>query len=238
MRQLRQITAREIENFRRRSTIILDQGIGDIARLGSMGGDPAMPVLGLLSTPGVGTSPELTALSIAYSADLIDDISRQTQLKINSALTRGLLGEKAPYEIIDEVDKILITKGEKTYLNRANSIVRTEMGRAHGLMQQANFNEIGTDLDPELQPYLDKRWISNLGQPNPRPWHAELHGMTIPYDQDFDVGGEQLAYPRDPRGSAWNTINCNCDVVIDTDRLMAKMEEDEKASIAPGIGEQ
>ncbi|GAG50536.1 unnamed protein product, partial [marine sediment metagenome] len=221
-RQLKLVTAREIENFRRRSTLILDQGIGEIAKLGGVAGNPAMPVLGLLSVPGVGTSPELTALSISFSADLIDDISRQTQLKINSALTMGLLGEKPPVEITDDIDKILVTRGEKTYLRRANAIVNTEMSRVHNIAQQQNFSEIGQDLDPELRPYLDKRWISDLTQLHPRPDHQEMHDTVIPYDQDFIVGGTPMAHPGDPRGGAENNVWCHCDVVIDTDRLMAK----------------
>ncbi len=36
------------------------------------------------------------------------------------------------------------------------------------------------------------------------------NGQIRNVNEDFDVAGEQLAYPRDPKGSPENTINCHC----------------------------
>ncbi len=44
-----------------------------------------------------------------------------------------------------------------------------------------------------------------------RDTHAEADGQTVPVDQAFDVGGEQLDYPGDPAGSDAETCNCRCD---------------------------
>jgi hypothetical protein len=38
---------------------------------------------------------------------------------------------------------------------------------------------------------------------------------AIPIDDFFDVGGEKLKYPGDPRGSAGNVIQCRCAVVYE-----------------------
>ena len=40
--------------------------------------------------------------------------------------------------------------------------------------------------------------------------HAAASGQTATQKETFDVGGEELSFPGDPRGSAANTINCRC----------------------------
>ena len=39
---------------------------------------------------------------------------------------------------------------------------------------------------------------------------------TRPIGQPFNVGGELLMYPSDPKGSAANVINCRCVLGYDT----------------------
>lgn len=56
---------------------------------------------------------------------------------------------------------------------------------------------------------LKKIWIT-VGDERVRPAHMEAHGQTVRYDANFIVGGEELAYPKDSRGSLWNIINCRC----------------------------
>lgn len=40
--------------------------------------------------------------------------------------------------------------------------------------------------------------------------HAAAAGQMANQDGVFDIGGEELAFPGDPSGSAGNTINCRC----------------------------
>ena len=42
--------------------------------------------------------------------------------------------------------------------------------------------------------------------------HRNADGQRRPIDQRFNVGGENLFLPGDPRGSAGNTLNCRCSV--------------------------
>ena len=46
----------------------------------------------------------------------------------------------------------------------------------------------------------------------PREEHAAIDGQMVREDEYFLVGGEELMYPRDPRGSPENTYNCHCTV--------------------------
>ena len=43
-----------------------------------------------------------------------------------------------------------------------------------------------------------------------RETHAEADGQVVPVDDVFIVGDDELEYPRDPGGSAEETINCRC----------------------------
>lgn len=48
------------------------------------------------------------------------------------------------------------------------------------------------------------------GDARTRPAHAAAHGQTVKVGTPFQVGGEGLLYPGDPRGSLPNIIQCRC----------------------------
>ena len=56
---------------------------------------------------------------------------------------------------------------------------------------------------------LDKIWIS-ARDARTRDDHFDSHGQRRDMGQPFNVGGEALRFPGDPRGSAGNVINCRC----------------------------
>lgn len=56
---------------------------------------------------------------------------------------------------------------------------------------------------------LEKSWNAILDS-RTRETHAEADGQTVGINDSFLVGGEQLKYPRDPSGSAANTMRCRC----------------------------
>lgn len=64
-----------------------------------------------------------------------------------------------------------------------------------------------------------KQWVTHPGSETER--HAGvpgLDGQLRQVGQKFDVMGEQLEYPGDPAGSAWNTINCRCLIIAVEDK--------------------
>jgi hypothetical protein len=64
---------------------------------------------------------------------------------------------------------------------------------------------------------MQKEWVSSSGA-RTRDDHRDADGQTVPLDMPFVVGGEELMYPGDPRGSAEQVINCRCasvHVVVD-----------------------
>ena len=55
-----------------------------------------------------------------------------------------------------------------------------------------------------------KTWITE-GDTRVRPWHEEVDNKTIPIDDMFAVGNDNLRFPHDYiNGSAENLINCRC----------------------------
>ena len=52
-------------------------------------------------------------------------------------------------------------------------------------------------------------WISQRDT-RVRPAHASADGQIVNMGTPFTVGGEALMFPKDPRGSASNVINCRC----------------------------
>ena len=57
-----------------------------------------------------------------------------------------------------------------------------------------------------------KEWLSAFADDS-RDEHMAADGQVVGIDESFVVGGESLAYPGDPGGSATNIINCLCDVL-------------------------
>lgn len=149
-----------------------------------------------------------TALSIlqGYGADLVKGLARDAAQKIANEITLGLMGQKSPFEVMQAVGANLKDKSIfKSIAARAEAITRTEAGRVLEMASQARLTEAA-----KLVPGLQKMWMHGKHVRMPRPSHLAAEGQIRNVDEPFDVGGEQLMYPRDPAGSARNTINCSC----------------------------
>lgn len=68
---------------------------------------------------------------------------------------------------------------------------------------------------------LKKRWDS-VGDSLVRPWHLDADGQTVPENEPFVVGGEQLMQPGDDSlgASAKNIINCRCGAEYDVKQIV------------------
>lgn len=83
---------------------------------------------------------------------------------------------------------------------------------------------------------VHQTWTSILDS-HTRPAHVVADGQTVEFGETFDVGGEPLRYPADPRGSIDNTINCRCRVFVTVTGLIASslatLGDDERT---PAVG--
>ncbi|MBU1067672.1 phage head morphogenesis protein [Patescibacteria group bacterium] len=154
--------------------------------------------------------PEIdtTVLSVmqGFSSDLVTGLTQDAVKKINTELTLGLMGQKSPYEVMETIGRNLKDKSIfKSIAHRADTIVRTEAGRVLEAAGQAR-KEAAAAAVPGLQ----KQWYYGHSPKMPRLDHMAADGQIRDVDEPFNVGGEQLMYPRDPAGSPGNTINCGC----------------------------
>ena len=84
---------------------------------------------------------------------------------------------------------------------RVERIVRTEVNRASNLGSLEGMQSLNMPMK--------KVWLSAFTEKS-RPEHMDADGQEVGLYDDFEVGGEFLQYPGDPKGSAGMTINCLC----------------------------
>jgi SPP1 gp7 family putative phage head morphogenesis protein len=92
-------------------------------------------------------------------------------------------------------------------LSESIRIARTETTRVENSAKQ-DVGEQGAKLGFKMK----KQWVSTKDG-RTRPEHADADGQIVDIDKPFVVGGEELMYPGDESGSAWNTINCRCTTI-------------------------
>jgi phage portal protein BeeE len=125
-------------------------------------------------------------------ADVADDVWDRIRAVVEDGLNAG-----------DSTDAIAgLVRGEFNELSqgRAATVASTETSILYGVARQEGMEQAGVQW---------KQWLTS-GADNVRPEHRAANGQTVGTNDFFTVGGEQLAHPGDPHGSAGNIINCHC----------------------------
>lgn len=139
-----------------------------------------------------------------FSTDLVQGLSKSATGKITNELTLGLMGQKSSYEVMGAIGRNLKDKSIfKSIADRAEAITRTEAGRVLSAASQAR-----KEKAVQVVPGLGKEWRHSHITRMPRLAHLAAEGQIRDVDKPFNVGGEKLMYPRDPAGSAKNTVRC------------------------------
>ena len=144
-----------------------------------------------------------------YTADLIGGLTHDMSAKINAAIQRAFLGGSTLQQLVGQIGTQL-EGGTFSGLfsqvgERAMSIATNEIMRVHSLASVARIDDLATRHEG-----LMKRWKHIPVARVPRIGHLLADGQICKPDEPFTVEGEELMYPRDPSGSAENTINCHC----------------------------
>lgn len=128
-----------------------------------------------------------------------DEIHRSILDEIEEGLVKGDTTD----ELADRVKQAFngIADG------RARTIASTEVSAAYGFGRHTAMKKAGIRR---------KSWLTS-GNDNVRPAHAEAEGQSVPIDEPFEVGGEELQYPGDDHGSPENVINCHCVSIAEPD---------------------
>ena len=180
-------------------------------------------------TNGVNKSVELSyqvkRAALGFSIDWANKIIERLRIqglnlaqKISSTTRRKVLYilQEAQTEnlSLDETVKRLIEEVKEFNRNRAETIARTEVGRAatEGKMQGAK--ELGVELDKIWISAEDYRVRRNPTGDARKGDHWKLNEQRRSFDEPFNNGVHRLNQPGDPNAPASETINCRCTVVF------------------------
>jgi len=203
--QMKGAIQRAMEEFGMKYQVTLGDAQTDFWELGKNRVDLPLKAVGItIAIPEI----DITGLSIMqdFAADLVKGLASDASKRISQEITMGLMGQKTPYEVMQGVGRNLKDKSIfKSIAARAETITRNEAGRVLEMAAQARASKAA-----EVVPGLMKEWRHGAGARMPRMSHLAAEGQIRKVNEPFDVGGEKLMYPRDPAGSAGNTINCGC----------------------------
>ena len=154
-----------------------------------------------------------------FTADRVSNLSADMLGRLSAEMRLGALGAKAPYEVIESVADLLRADGQTargfgSIANRAEAIVRTELGRIHSMATQRRMEQALAQF-PDLQ----KEWRHSGNILNPRDGHRAYSGTRVPVREPFVVAPtrgaprERLMFPRDPAASARSTVRCRCTAI-------------------------
>lgn len=206
-----------IDSFERELKALLTNSMDAAGDLGKQMVNEAVIEIG--GRPLVGISSQMAIVAAEYSLAYVSGLSIGAKDKIVQILRRAALGGLTPYQAIELVGKSLDSPGAFSSLwARAETIVRTETLRMASIATQARMLENRGEI-AKTGYVLKKEWVSAHDK-RVRVTHSLVDGQIREVDQDFDVpiglvgliagDTEPLMYPRDPKGSIANTINCRC----------------------------
>jgi DNA topoisomerase IB len=145
-----------------------------------------------------------------HAARRVVDISDTTRTMLKIELARGMREGLSNSDIA----KAIRAKDETINKIRAIRIARTETHTAA--------NEATNEAVKSTGYRHERIWVSARDERvrgvDPRDVfdHWDANGQKRDMDTPFDVSGEKLDYPGDPKGKAGNIINCRCVLVYNT----------------------
>ncbi len=110
-----------------------------------------------------------------------------------------------------QIDKMVNRYREKYIKYRAEVIARTESLRAVSIGNDLNIRQMILDGDIDLES-VRKVW-HYVGGPRTRDAHLKVPGLNpggVMLDRPFVTPLGPLMFPRDPNGTAANTVQCRC----------------------------
>ena len=120
--------------------------------------------------------------------------------QITAAVTSGILQGKS----IDGIAKDLQGRIFDMEWSSAVRAARTAVTGAQNAGRQDQYEKAA-----EMGIKVRKRWIATKDM-RTRHEHGMADGQVVDVDEPFIVGGEEMMFPGDPSGSAWNVYNCRC----------------------------
>lgn len=157
----------------------------------------------IVAMPEIDTAA-LNALQ-TFGLEKVQGLASSAIDRINTELSMGLIGAKSPYDVMQAIGADPGLKGGifENVAKRAETITLNESGRA---LEKASQER--KEAAAKVVPGLQKQWYYGHSPRMPRITHVIANRQIRDVDKPYNVGGEELMFPRDPKGSPGNTINC------------------------------
>lgn len=162
----------------------------------------------------VGLTPKQELAITNYRRALEDlDISA-LERKLRDKRFDGALRQAVKYKrplSKDQVDKMVTRYRERFVQYRSRAIARTEALRATTIGQQESIKQM-TAAGAIESDRLRKFWVTTRDA-RTRDAHMQVPTLNpegVPMDGEFRTPLGPLRYPRDPNGTAANTVQCRC----------------------------
>jgi len=137
----------------------------------------------------------------SFMTNRLRAVTEELATKISNELGLVVVGAQSS----NQAKQTIASKIGKNGHRRAQTIVRTEIGRVYSVATQSRQEQA-----KEYLPGLKKQWRRS-GKVHSRVSHDLADGQIVGVNEPFVVGGVKLMYPRDPAGPPEETINCGCD---------------------------
>ena len=172
-----------------------------------------------------GANPRTVAIEIqkvigltAFQNNAVNNYRRLLESGSKEALDRGLRDKRFDNTVRrasevpltqEQIDRMVDRYREKYIKYRAETIARTEAGRAISQAQEEairqTMNDVGIGEDE-----VKRKWHTTMDG-RQRDSHSYLNGRIVGLNEPFlSSSGARLRYPRDPSAPASETINCRC----------------------------
>jgi uncharacterized protein with gpF-like domain len=140
--------------------------------------------------------PPAAVQFVQERANKLKDVPDEVFERIRTAIQDGMDAGDSVKDISDRI------RAEYNDIDagRGSTIAQTETAAAYGKARDVAMKQAGVEY---------KKWLTS-GSANVRAAHKDANGQTVPADQPFQVGGEELDFPGDTKGSPGNVINCHC----------------------------
>lgn len=161
-----------------------------------------------------GISSHLLSSVIDMTTDQTRAVWSELGRRLKTQVRQASFGITDPFAAMVAVaKKISDPKTFGTAMNRAEAIIRTEVGRTFSVSQHRRNVESHERLKVigmAVFKYWQYTHDTRTREDHIRAGKDYSVSKAIPYDEPFIVGGEELMFPLDPNGSAGQTINCRC----------------------------
>ena len=189
---------------------------------------------------GIGIDPVLMQFAAENSADLVQQVTQDMRGRIARAVNQGALGSSKPADVALEIGSVVREAGRPPGVfgkvaDQIEKIHRTETSRLYEGAADATRQRLARTSTLEVT----KTWVHVLRlRPMARADHDQLHMVTIPQAEHFNVGagiawsrvsweaasaqGGTLGFkargPHDSVLPAGQVVNCGCTVAPGFDR--------------------